>query len=768
MAGNTNNPSGYESLSLPTTSPIKLAQQQTVQSVFSGQQGAVGIQGGQVKAGVVVPETAPAQSWGGFGDAVQRLLEPKLAAVQKENFWRGVADARGGKAIAEVASEESPISAIFGPSGYMQGAQFYTAQASIAKFNQNMIEQAPSFAKLSQEEIGVRLNAEAAQYETGDLGTDAILHASWIEGTAPMMAVVAKTRYAQQQEAARISVVANMQQNAGLVQSLGKPLAAGIASDTDMITAKQTMVQSWSQPYGMNQGTYREMMVGMARDFADSGNFHALNTLKDSPVLSFMEPDARVKLYDYTDRKAKEAAMKYRGELSKEMSDYNSALASGAMTPSEYNQQIDRLQTKFEAETGNREPLVPTMEYEGKLTAGRNNWYEAQKQAVTASRAANATAMTAAAKAAKEAKDTDDATSYAFMGKAGEYVRLAGDARLVTQVMDNLWKTQPEKRVQLLVSNYQNSAYVDPNIQTNIQAGFRAMSEESGNGYTPSMVATIKQWKDLNASREGQATAAAYYTPEQTAQMVKFDAFVASGYEPPLAFKKAFQDPLTRAVDWTKSHGMDKTIRSVVSDKFDNWFANGNTKVNVDESDRRLIGDMINMHVGTLMANTNLTPEQAAYSAVNYLKGNGLEIVGGKAWQKSRDQRELASYIKGPNGMGGVGIVPETLDSVMRSVITAKLKSAGLDKAEVTQILRMEDMNGEAQFGVIGMSKDGMTQRSQMFSSKDLSDEYDAQIIKRRVEASTTKDATGKEKPRPFGISSGYFPPSQYSYSNSK
>lgn len=766
MAGNTNNPSGYESLSLPTTSPIKQAQQSTVQSVFSGQQGAVGIAGGEVKSGVVLPTPTQTSSSAGFADSVDRLLAPKLAAAQKERFWQGVSDARGGKAIAEVANEESPLSAIFGPSGYMQGAQFYTAQASIAKFNQNMVENAGEMAKMTQAQIGQRLNAEAGQYETGDVGTDAIIHASWIEGTAPSMAVVAKTRYAQQQEAARIAVVANMQQNANLVQSLGAPLANGIASESDMTTAKQTMVQSWAQPYGMNQSTYREMMKGMARDFADAGNFHALNTLKDSPVLNFMEPDDRVKLYDYTDRKAKEAATKYRGTYSRELSDYNSALASGAMTPADYNKQIDRLQSEFEAKTGNREPLIPVLEYEGKLTSGRNNWYEAQKQAVTASRAANATAMTAAAKAAKEAKDVSDATAYADMGKAGEYVRLAGDARIVTQVMDMKWKTQPEKRAELLISNFQNSAYVDPNIQTNIQAGFRAMSEESGNGYTPSMVSTIKQWKDLNASREGQATAAAYYTPEQTAQMVKFDSFVQMGYEPPLAFKKAFQDPLTRAVDWTKSHGMDKTIRSVVSDKFDNWFPNGNSKVNVDESDRRLIGDMINMHVGTLMANTNLTPEQAAYSAVNYLKGNGLEIVGGKVWQKSKDQRELISYIKAPNGTGGTGIVPETLDEVMRSVINAKLKSSGLDKAEVTQVLRMEDMNGEAQFGVIGMSKDGMTQRSQMFSSKDLSDEYDAHIIKRRVEAKP-KEANGKEKPRPLGIPSSYFPPSQYSYTNS-
>lgn len=765
MAGNTNNPSGYESLSLPTLSPIKQTQQQTVQSVFTGQQGSVGVQGGQVKSGVVMPEPTATPSWGGVGDAVQRLLEPKLAAVQKQKFWEGVSDARGGKAIAEVANEESPLSAIFGPSSYLQGAQFYTAQASIAKFNQNMIENAPEFAKMTQQQIGQRLNAEAIQYETGDIGTDAIIHASWIEGTAPTMAVVAKTRYAQQQEAARIAVVANMQQNASLVQSLGAPLASGIASDTDMITAKQNMVKSWSQPFGMNQGTYREMMTGMARDFADNGNFHALNTLKDSPVLNFMEPEARVKLYDYTDRKAKEAAMKYRGQYSKELSDLHAALANDAMTPSDYNKQIDRMQREFEAKTGNREPLIPIMEYEGKLTAGRTNWYEAQKAAVVASRAANATAMTAAAKAAKEAKDADDATTYTLMGKAGEYVRLAGDARLVTQVMDQQWKSNPEKRVELLVSNYQNSAYVDPNIQTNIQAGFRAMSQESGNGYTPSMVQTIKQWKDLNATREGQATAAAYYTPEQTAQMTKFDGLVQSGYEPPVAFKKAFQDPLTKAVDWTAKFGMDKTIRGVVQDKFTSWFGTDT----VDESDRRLVGDMINMHVGTLMANTNLTPEQAAYSAVNYLKGNGLEIVGGKAWQRGKDQRELASYIKGPNGMGGVGIVPETLDTVMRSVLTAKLKSAGLDKAETTQVLRMEDMNGEAQFAVIGMSKDGMTQRSQMFSSKDLSDEYDAQIIKRRVEAKpSTKEANGKEKARPFGIPGGYFPPSQYSYTNSK
>lgn len=732
MAENTSSGgAGYEAIN-PARQDFawQVASQQAVQASRSDATGPAGVVGGQATSqGVISPGNGPdaAMGWGGFGQAINKLIEPRVAAAQKEEFWKGVTAARAGKAVTEAVEEDGPLSKIFGPSGYTQGVQFYTSQDKIARYNQDLIEKADDYAKLTPAELGATLNEEAIKYETGDPTTDAMVHQSWIEGTAPMLAVVNKTRFAQQQEAAVGAFTSSMQSSASQLQALGSHLARGTASKEDMLGGQMNLVNAWRQPPGMTKENYRKVLPGLARSYADQGNFHALDVMQQSGILGFLTVDEATKLGDYTEKKATAGVEAYRRTKAVELSDMRASLKAGAMVPAEFDQKLSDMQAEFTALTGNKQPLLKTSERENTLTEGRGNWWEAQEQLVRDSRVAAAKATTQQEKDLAEAKDLTDINAQMTIGNLGEYVRLGGNSSLVAQSFDKAYNGYNlEERAQLLTSNYKNSDYVDPNVKAKLQSGLRAVS--SGEGYSPSFGQTYKEWTTLNATTQGQATAAAYYSTEQQVRLNRFDSLVRQQIDAPIAFKLAFQDPLTDAVDWTKSHGMDKTVRNVVVDKYDRWFSDD---TNLSEGSRNLVAGLVMKNVSLALQNTGLTPEQATYQALNNLKANGLETYGGEAWMKTLNQRPLTEYITHGKPVGDTKVYaaanPKHLSQVFSDVMAAGLKKSGLDKADSMQVLRLPDLNGVAQFAVIGANKEG-NQVPYQFSSKDLSEAYDKKI----------------------------------------
>lgn len=725
MAENTASGSGFEFKSLPQEPALRVAGVAAVQSALQGRQGSAAVVGGRSTGGVVNADPTSTTGWGGLGSAISAIVEPKIAAAQRANFWKGVTAARAGTTAVEAVQDDSPLAKIFGPSGYTQGVQFYSAQEKITSYNQQMVEKANDYARLTPEELGLELNRESEKFSTGDPATDGMIQQSWIEQTGPTLAVINKTRFAQQQQAATQAFVGNLDAHAKLLKSMGPHILQGTANQQDMLGATYNWAKAAERPPGMSEEAYHKVLPNLAKQYAEQGNYHALSALQESGVLGFMPVADKTKLDEYIDRKAERHAEDYRRGIARTMSDLRASNKAGAISGAELDKQLRELQFNFTAETGNRAYLVPSSERENLLTESRGNVWEAEAAYAKELKTSRIKATTENEKNLAEARTLQEISGQMAMGNLGGFINLGGDPRLVAQVFNKAYSQYSEpERAQLLTTNYTNSEYVDRNVKQQLQTGLRAVAD--GQGYSPAFEDTYNRWKSLSETTAGQATAAAYYDPEQMTRLNRFSSLRNQSIDPVVAFKLAFQDPITDAVDWTKTHGVDKAVKGVINDNYDRWFS----KDNLSEQSKRLVASLAMKQVSMSMQNTGLTEEQATFQALHNLKANGLETFGGEAWVRSANQKPLNQYITHgkPNEAGVYDAVrPETLSKVFGAVFAKGVKDSGLDKADVTQVLRLPDSQGKAQFAVMGLNKQGQMQAFQ-FDSDSISKAYEADL----------------------------------------
>lgn len=729
--------SGYETRdpgARVTFSPVAAAQ---TQSTLSGGSARPNVVGGNVTAGPVNNRAdAPPTGWGAVGDIVESIMQPRLKAAQRENFYKGVVAARSGEAITDIVATDSPLSKIFGPSSYVQGAQFYKSQETLAQYNQDMIANADELARVPPAELGKRLNADAATALTGDPGTDTLIQSAWIDQTGPALNVITRTRYAQQQAAATQAFTQNAAVNAGTLQTLATRLGDNLATREDYNTQLRITAEAHMIPPGMNPETYRGLLPKLAKEYADKGNFHAVSFMKQSGALSHLDVDVRTKLDDYVDRKEKEAATKYRYSILPELAMDRGALNAGTMTAEEWTVRTKERSEKFQQITGVVDtPLIPFAEQEAGALTGVNNWYEGQAKLAAANATAKTKAATQAEKDAAEARETQQVTTLISVGSAGEATSLYGLPKHTVDALGvNAYTTAatPEAADQVLIQNWKGSKYVNEVLKNRFQQGIHATV--SGD-YSPAVETTAQNFSRLVSTPDGAATAAAYYSPEDRVRMERFNMLKQSGQPGPVAFKVAFQDPLTEAIDYNKTYGDDKDIRTVVADRFTTWY--GDTKDGrkpLDDFSQRLVTGLVNKNVKTMLANTGLSTAQAARQEVNGLLANGLEVFGGHAWVKQSNQGKLESYIRSEKNDGSFdykAVPPQTLDKVFTQHVQDGIKSVGGKDVESYQVVRLGDNKGVAQFAVIGYTKDGGYSPPYSFNSDDLSRSYEKTLSSR-------------------------------------
>lgn len=759
--------SGYESRQLPATPQFfKPVQQQAVVGGLSGGSAGAQVQGGNSRQGTVAPQADPVQGYGDLGNVIEKIMAPKTAALQKEQFWKGVTAARSGEAITDIVDSQSPLAKIFGPSNYVQGAQFYAAQERLASYNQNMIATADELANVPPDTLGERLNKDSAAFQTGDPGTDALIQQSWIEQTGPALNVIMRTRFAQQQTAAKQAFISNASTNAGLLQDLGKKVGLGTATQDDYTTQMQITAQAHMIPAGMTAETYREFIPQVAKEYADKGNFHAVNLLKASGALGHLELDKRTKLDEYIDKKEKAEAQRVRYENAPQLAMLVGGLRSGAVTASQYNEEIKKMTGDFQRATGVIDtPLVPFSEQESNLTTGVTNWYEGQAKMAAQTRALSEKASTEAEKEAVKARTAQQISLLIAAGSAGEAIALYGlpkhevDANFVAAVQT----VGPEAGDKMLINNWTGDKYVNDIIKNRLSQGIRATV--SGD-YSPAVEKMHSDWKRLVSQPEGAATAGAYYDSEDRIRLERYDSLLAVGQPAPVAFAVAFRDPLTIPVDDKKRFGDDKEIRGVIKDRFTTWFGQTNDqRTQLDDFSQRLVGNLVKNNIQTALANTGLSVQQATRAEVSNLLANGLENFGGHAWMKQPNQAPLSSYIRsGKHGDQNLNAVPPgTLDKLFGEHIRNGMVAAGNKDVEAYQVVRLSDAQGRANFAVIGYTKDGQYAKPYSFNSEDLSKTYEERL-QGKVKLNVPKvGADGKRIKEP-GLLAPVLPDNKYRF----
>lgn len=724
--------SGYEVRQVPATPEFfKPVPAQAVTGGLSGGSAGGQVIGGNSRSGTTTPSADPVTGWGEIGNVVDRIMAPKAAALAKNEFWKGVTAARSGQAITDIVDSQSPLSKIFGPSSYVQGAQFYKSQERLASYNQNMLANADELANVPPDKLGERLNKDSQEFQTGDPGTDALIQQSWIEQTGPSLNVIMRTRFAQQQVAAKQAFMSNASTNAGLLQDLGRKVGLGTATPDDYAHQMQITAQAHTIPAGMTAETYREFLPQVAKEYADKGNFHAVTLLKASGALGHMEIDKRTKLDEYIDKKEKAEAQRVRYENAPKLAMLVGGLRAGSVTASEYNDQIKQMSGDFQRATGVIDtPLVPWSEQEANLTTGVSNWYEGQAKMAAQTRTLAEKAATEAEKEAVKARTAQQISTLIATGSAGEAINLYGmpkhdvDASFVAAVQG----VGAEAGDKMMIDNWTGTKYVNDVIKNRLSQGIRATV--SGD-YSPAVDKMHADWKRMVSQPEGAAAAGAYYDSDDRIRLERYDSLVSMGQPKPVAFAVAFRDPLTIPVDDKKRFGDDKEIRGVIKDRFTTWFGQtGDQRTQLDDFSQRLVGNLVKNNIQTALANTGLSVQQATRAEVSNLLANGLENYGGMAWMKQPNQAPLSSYIRsGKHGDQNLNAVPPgTLDKLFGEHVRAGMLAAGNKDVESYQVVRLADAQGRANFAVVGYNKDGAYAKPYSFTSEDLSTAYESRL----------------------------------------
>ena len=255
-----------------------------------------GVEGGQY--------TQPGYVAAGLGKFFEDFLEPSVKRQQEAQFFKGYTEAQSGRALIELTDNGSPLTKIFGPSGFAQGAQFYTSRARVSEWSQATLADMDNLKKLAPEELSKHMAASAEGLMTGDPYADQQIQAGFLAAQGPVIQTVATARYAwQQHEATEALSTASTASADALQQIVTANAAMGKQPDAEAIQLQaQIYRMSMAKPEGLTEENYQKFLYGHLRNSMTKGNFYAVEIMRAAGVETVLTEDQQRGLTDAYER----------------------------------------------------------------------------------------------------------------------------------------------------------------------------------------------------------------------------------------------------------------------------------------------------------------------------------------------------------------------------------------------------------------------------------------------------------------------------------
>lgn len=240
----------------------------------------------------------------GLGRYFEQLLAPEIERKQRQNFFKGFTEAQSGRALDELTDGDSPLTKVFGPSGFAQGAQFYAGREAISRWQQDQIADMGTLRQMSSEELSKHLSASVQEYMTGDEFADAHIQEGFLEAQGPLVQLHTKARYEWQQETA-LNAVRNASNASAtsLQQIVGAQIALGDKGDAEAIgIAVDNFTGSMAMPEGMDPDAYKKFLYDFMRNNMAEGNFHAVSIMQQMGVEQLFDDDQQRGIEDAYER----------------------------------------------------------------------------------------------------------------------------------------------------------------------------------------------------------------------------------------------------------------------------------------------------------------------------------------------------------------------------------------------------------------------------------------------------------------------------------
>ncbi len=222
-----------------------------------------------------------------------RLVEPYIKRKQDEAFYNGYMAQQAAGAEVEAIDDGGPISKIWGPDGYREGAAFYRGNALVTKQVRSYLEDVDNLKRLPPEELSKKFAEDSQKLLTGNDWTDAIVQKQMMEQMGPAINTVLKARFEWQQEQGVEAQVEAIAGQAGLMQKLYVDQARTTEPSQELT---QAIVQGEEQflgtlpiPYGQTSSSYKKALGLASRRMLREGNFYAFEAMKGRGLLDLMD-----------------------------------------------------------------------------------------------------------------------------------------------------------------------------------------------------------------------------------------------------------------------------------------------------------------------------------------------------------------------------------------------------------------------------------------------------------------------------------------------
>lgn len=636
--------------------------------------GGLNIQGVNSSGRGAVYATAQTEATsGGIPQFLVDFVEPYIQRKQQEMFVKGMTEQMQAGAEVEIIDDDNPISRIFGPTGYEQGASFFVAQQKIAERQTGWVSEMDELKKLGSDELSKKIADDMQGMLTGNSWADAIIQKSLVEQSGPLINTVTKARLAWQQSNGREAHTKAIVAGAHALQGVAVAQSSMTAPDEESTLAINGATRNFhgllAKPEGMMDDSYLESLTTASISMMQEGDFVAYESIKED-MYNILDEKVVTRLEGQYLKYGTKAVEAVREQLMPQILDVYKKIETGEFSAIQAAAAYMQLNSAAQKMTGVKDIYLfhpKDIEQGGKRvidvvvrTAERNEARInalADKQAEwdheAAVRREEADAKTAVINTAWAQGDVNSAIS--------ESLASEGNFDAKAQAAFNTG------RIQELVVPYMKEGWASSRTAETIQAGIASSIVE---GYTDTTAQTYGRWKALYTANR---SAAAEYFGKYHIAMLAFDGLMSAGDKsmtPELAFARTFGNP-----DVTDVYSLRNEDRKVAKEaitrelsRIDGGFLGIGSK-GLNESAKAVIGRSIETFVAMGRKNSTVSVPLLARQAYDMQIKNGtLENYGGFAWNnpKSTTPLYLATKTK-----------PEAFAAIFRSEVDEQLKASG-------------------------------------------------------------------------------------------
>lgn len=646
----------------------------------------------------------------------QDQIAPHLERAREEAFVRGVQKAASGQAMQEIVNEQPWYTKLFGDGPVVEGARMYSIQAKTEAWAAAHENNMGALKTQSPDAVPGYLMESMKQYLTGDDATDGMIKGNMVKAVPQLIKRHTKEYFKYQQEQASEQRV-NAIVAAGQSVQLAHQADPGMYTPEDLDARKLSFLSTMTPTEGSDPDAYERDIKSVIQIYSESGDFHALRTMRDAGVIGHMKAEDRIQVEAGINRygayHAANAAVGYVERMAKIKMDAH----EGRISAAEVGPLYDSINAEYSSKTGNDAPIINKQGYMSDMMAS-------MKARVSAEEEAN---RVLAYNAAQRAKAIKEGTDEAALGAQILHAAGQGDLPVLkaqgikTVDIDNtvyqFYKQDPVKAMPALALNAMGG-YGNPYIKAEVQA---VVSSGQGDNINDGFIKGYGLWKAMRNIPNGGLSATSEYFPELASR--RYEAFeMALGSQPiekfgELAYQRSMQTRLKPGYSFTKdeSAAVEKLISKEYSSSF--RLVNG---VGLTPEAARVAQAAIAAPYGSLKETGN--PQTALKESLELAKASGLEIVGSHAFVSGRDKPRLKSYIAAKDPALTEGQIGEGLDDLVKEYT---VKATGRSSADSYTLIRAGDRDGKAQFQLY-LAADGVTQPPVSFSSDDIATQIKA------------------------------------------